>query len=142
MIGRLFKLLWTLVVLIVIGYLVFFVKLGDRTFFQHAVRIMQTDEAKELRQEVGQATKRASTTIKTQVSKATGDKSADALIAEVRERLTNEVDKVPADAGVDDLGATIAKRLANGQLLPKDAEELRALLEVAKERRAATSKQP
>jgi hypothetical protein len=58
MIGRAFKLLWTLAVIGFVVYLLFFVELGDRTLFQHFTRLFDTNEARELREEVGEASQR------------------------------------------------------------------------------------
>ncbi len=69
--GRLLKLLWSLAVLGFVVYLLFFVDLGDRTAFQHFMRIFDTDEARELRQEVGEASLRVRDKITGQVKSVT-----------------------------------------------------------------------
>jgi hypothetical protein len=48
LIGALFRSVWTLIVLCVVGWFVFFVPLGERTLFQHLRRIAGTEEAQEL----------------------------------------------------------------------------------------------
>ena len=56
--GRLLKLLWSIAVIGFVVYLLFFVELGERTAFQHFARIFDTNEAQELREEVGEASRR------------------------------------------------------------------------------------
>lgn len=71
MMGRLFKLIWSLAVLGFVVYLLFFVNLGDRSAFQHAKRIFDTNEARELREEVGDASQRVRDKITKQVKGVT-----------------------------------------------------------------------
>ena len=58
MIRRALRLVWSGAVLAFVAYVLFFVKLGDRTAFQHLMRVAGTDEAQELGREVGAATER------------------------------------------------------------------------------------
>jgi hypothetical protein len=48
----------------VLGYLFFFVPLGERTTFDHVRRIAATDEAQELGDEVGDATEQAESALR------------------------------------------------------------------------------
>lgn len=70
MIRAFFKLLWAGIVVGIIVYLAFFVKLGEKTAFEHAARIWKTDEAKELREEVGEASRRLGEEIQDQIKSA------------------------------------------------------------------------
>lgn len=58
MIRRLFRFVWSIVVLSAVVWFVFFVELGERTLFQHLARIAQTEEAQDLGREVRQAGER------------------------------------------------------------------------------------
>ena len=69
--------LLSLVGLAVVGYVFFFVPLGERTLFQHARRIAGTEEAKELGREAAGA--------------------AD----ELREHLEEQIERHLVDAGAD-----------------------------------------
>lgn len=69
--GRLLKLIWSIAVLGFVVYLLFFVELGDRTAFQHFMRIFETNEARELREEVGEASLRVRDKISGQVKSIT-----------------------------------------------------------------------
>ena len=137
MIRRLMKLIWSVVVLAFVGYLVFFVELGDKTFFQHALRIMQTDEAKELRQEVGDASKRATKKIREQVTEGRAKDRMDAggvspveILDGVRQRL-REVggQEIKSDGGIPKIRAAIESNLKSGHLLLEEANKLKEKLD-------------
>jgi hypothetical protein len=49
---------WGVFVFLCVAYVVMFVKLGERTLFEHAVRIARTDEAKDLGREATEASQR------------------------------------------------------------------------------------
>lgn len=66
-----FRLLRSLLVVGVVGYLLFFVQLGNRTPFQHLMRITKTEEARELSREVRKSTKRIRREIGHQIRTAT-----------------------------------------------------------------------
>ena len=60
MIVRSVKLFWSLLVFASVLWFALFVELGERTLFQHVMRIAQTDEAQDLGREVSEASRRAS----------------------------------------------------------------------------------
>ncbi len=64
--------IWSLIVLCVVGYFVFFVPLGERTLFGHVRRIVATDEAQELGREVGEAGRRLGDELRAQLRGADG----------------------------------------------------------------------
>ena len=66
-----FRLLRSFLLLGLIGYLLFFVQLGNRTPFQHLMRITKTDEARELTREVRKTTRRIRSEIGHQIRTAT-----------------------------------------------------------------------
>jgi hypothetical protein len=72
MIGSIFRSAWSLLVLGVVGYFVFFVPLGERTLFQHMRRIAATDEAGELREEVGVAGQRLADDLRRELEQDAG----------------------------------------------------------------------
>lgn len=71
MIRRTIRLLWRGAVIGFLAYAFFFARLGERTPFQHVMRIAATSEAQELGHEVGVATQRISKRIGDQVFEAT-----------------------------------------------------------------------
>ncbi|MGB5811466.1 MAG: hypothetical protein WBG86_13090 [Polyangiales bacterium] len=73
MIRRTIRLLWRGAVIGFVAYAFFFARLGDRTPFQHVMRIASTEEAQELGHEVGVATERITKQIGNQVYEATAD---------------------------------------------------------------------
>ena len=91
MIRRMLKLIWTGAVLAFLAYVQFFTRLGDRTPFQHLIRVAGTDEAKELGREVGAATERISKKIGDQVHEATKPPEADAGVSKIPAKVTDEV---------------------------------------------------
>ena len=58
MIVKSVKLMWSGIVTLAVLWFVFFVELGERTLFQHVLRIAQTEEAQDLGREVGEASRR------------------------------------------------------------------------------------
>ena len=78
MIRRAIQFLWSCAVLAFLAYLLFFVQLGERTAFGHLMRVMKTEEARELGREVGKATGRLADEIGNQVQEATRKDPANA----------------------------------------------------------------
>lgn len=66
-----FRLLRSFLLVGLVGYLLFFVQLGNRTPFQHLMRITKTEEARELSREVRKTTKRIRNEIGHQIRTAT-----------------------------------------------------------------------
>ena len=91
MIRRMLKLVWTGAVLAFLAYVLFFTRLGNRTPFQHLMRVAGTDEAKELGREVSAATERISKKIGDQVHEATKPPEADAGASQVPAKVTEKV---------------------------------------------------
>ena len=77
MIRRVIHMLWSGAILAFLAYLLFFVQLGERTAFGHLMRVMKTDEARELGREVGKATGRLADEIGSQVQEATRETVVD-----------------------------------------------------------------
>jgi hypothetical protein len=92
------KLVWTGVVLAFVAYVLFFTRLGDRTPFQHLMRVAGTDEAKELGREVTEATGRITKKIGDQVHEATKPPEADAGASEVPATVTDKIKDLVGDA--------------------------------------------
>ena len=76
------RLLWRGAVIGFLAYAIFFARLGDRTPFQHVMRIAGTQEAQELGHEMGVATKRITKHIGDQVHDATQPPTVEAQVAE------------------------------------------------------------
>ena len=91
MIRRMLKLMWTGAVLAFVAYVLFFTKLGNRTPFQHLMRVAGTDEAQELGREVSAATERISKKIGDQVHEATKPPEADAGVSKVPAKVTDKL---------------------------------------------------
>ncbi|MFZ1864602.1 MAG: hypothetical protein WAU39_10300 [Polyangiales bacterium] len=89
MIRRSIRLVWTGAVLAFLAYVLFFVRLGERSAFQHLMRVIHTDEAQELGREVGAATERIAKQIGTQVHDATKPPAQDAGASEVPEAVSS-----------------------------------------------------
>jgi hypothetical protein len=68
-----FRTAWSLAVTAIVLYFFFMVPLGERTLFQHVMRIVRTEEAQDLGREVGQAGERLETTITNEVEKTAID---------------------------------------------------------------------
>ncbi|MGB5697190.1 MAG: hypothetical protein WBM46_16150 [Polyangiales bacterium] len=91
MIRRSIRLVWTGAVLAFLAYVLFFVQLGDRSAFQHLMRVIHTEEAQELGREVGAATERITKRIGTQVHEVTKPPAEDAGASEVPEAVSNRL---------------------------------------------------
>ena len=72
-------------------YALFFVRLGDRTPFQHLMRVVNTDEAQELGHEVGIATKKLTKHIGEQVYDVTQPPEIDAGASQVPEKVADQL---------------------------------------------------
>ena len=94
MIRQLAGLVRNVVILGVIVYLLFFVKLGEYTAFQHLMRISRTEEAQELKREAAEASKRVGGKIKKQIEQ------------ELPERLPVRRERVAPQSGDDETTAT------------------------------------
>jgi hypothetical protein len=91
MIRRSIRLVWTGAVLAFLTYVLFFIQLGERSAFQHLMRVINTDEAQELGREVGAATERITKEIGGQVHQATQPPAQDAGPSEVPEAVSNQL---------------------------------------------------
>lgn len=98
MIRRALRLVWSGAVLAFVAYVLFFVKLGDRTAFQHLMRVAGTDEAQELGREVGAATERITKKIGDQVHEATKPPEQDAGASEVPATVTEKFKEIVGGA--------------------------------------------
>ena len=85
MIVKSVKFFWSLLVFAAVTWFVFFVPLGERTLFQHFLRIAQTDEAQDLGREVEEAGRRV------------GDEVQRSVEESARERLERELLEREAD---------------------------------------------
>ncbi len=91
MIRRTIRLVWTGAVLAFLAYVLFFVQLGERSAFEHLMRVINTDEARELGREVGVATERLTKEIGEQVHEATKPPAVDAGASQVPEAVTEQL---------------------------------------------------
>ncbi len=91
MIRRTIRLLWRGAVIGFLTYALFFARLGDRTPFQHLMRVISTDEAQELGQEVGIATKKLTKHIGKQVYDVTQPPEVDAGASQVPEKVADQL---------------------------------------------------
>ena len=91
MIRRSIRLVWTGAVLAFLAYVLFFVRLGERTAFEHLMRVINTDEARELGREVGVATEKLTKQISDQVHEATKPPAVDAGASQVPETVTKKL---------------------------------------------------
>ena len=98
MIRRAIRLVWTGVVLAFVAYILFFTKLGDRTPFQHLMRVAGTDEAQELGREVSAATERITKKIGDQVHEATKPSEEDPETSEVPGQVTEKLKEFIGEA--------------------------------------------
>jgi hypothetical protein len=90
MIRRSLRLMWTGAVLAFVAYILFFVHLGERTTFEHLMRVINTEEAKELGRDLSAATARLSKQIGDQVHDATKPPSQDAGTSQVPEVVSDK----------------------------------------------------
>jgi len=98
MIRRTIRLVWTGAVLAFLAYVLFFVRLGERTPFQHLMRVAGTEEAQELGREVGEATERISKKIGEQVNEATKPPEQDAGTSQVPKLVSDNLGGLAGDA--------------------------------------------
>lgn len=94
MIRQSIRLLWTGAVLAFLAYVFFFVRLGERSPFQHLVRVINTPEAQELGREVSAATQRVTKKIGTQVHEVTKPPAQDAGASQVPETVSSKLEGV------------------------------------------------
>jgi hypothetical protein len=94
MIRRSIRLVWMGAVLAFLAYLLFFVQLGERSAFQHLMRLIKTEEAQELGREVGAATERLTERIGNQVHEATKPPAEDAGTSKVPESVSDPFGKI------------------------------------------------
>lgn len=94
MIRRSIRLVWTGAVLAFLAYVLFFVRLGERSTFEHLMRVINTEEAQELGREVGAATERIAKKIGDQVHDATKPPAHDAGASEVPETVSDRMQGV------------------------------------------------
>jgi len=90
MIRRSLRLVWTGAVLAFLMYMLFFVQLGERSAFQHLMRVIHTDEAQELGREVEAVTERITKKIGGQVHQATELPAQDAGASQVPEAVSKQ----------------------------------------------------
>ncbi len=98
MIRRTIRLVWTGAVLAFLAYVLFFVRLGERTPFQHLMRVAGTEEAQELGREVGAATERISKKIGDQVHEATQPPEHDAGTSQVPKSVSDKLGGIAGGA--------------------------------------------
>jgi hypothetical protein len=89
MIKRSMRLMWRGAVLAFLVYVLFFVQLGERSAFQHLMRVADTEEAQELGREVSAATERITQEISGQVHDVTQPPAQDAGASQIPEAVSN-----------------------------------------------------
>ena len=98
MIHRSIRLMWRGAVLAFLVYVLFFVQLGERSAFGHLMRVIKTDEARELGHEVSVATQRIAQQIGDQVKDANRPPTVDAGASEVPELVQDQLEDVVGHA--------------------------------------------
>jgi hypothetical protein len=98
MIKRSMRLMWRGAVLAFLIYVLFFVQLGERSAFQHLMRVADTDEAQELGREVSAATERISKEIGGQVHEVTQPPEHDAGGSQVPETVSDQLQGIVGHA--------------------------------------------
>jgi len=98
MIKRSLRLMWRGAILAFLVYVLFFVQLGERSAFQHLMRVADTEEAQELGHEVGAATERITKEIGEQVHDVTQPPAQDAGASKVPEAVSNQLQGVVGHA--------------------------------------------
>jgi hypothetical protein len=83
--------MWRGAILAFLVYLLFFVQLGDRSAFQHLMRVADTEEAQELGREVSAATERITKEIGEQVHDVTQPPDQDAGASQVPEVVSDQL---------------------------------------------------
>lgn len=94
MIRRSLRLVWTGAVLAFVAYVLFFVHLGERTTFEHLMRVINTDEAQELGRDLSAATERLTKRIGDQVHDATKPPAQDGGASQVPEAVSDQLQGV------------------------------------------------
>ncbi len=94
MIRRSIRLMWRGAILAFLVYVLFFVQLGERSAFQHVMRVVDTEEAQELGREVSAATERITKEIGGQVHDVTQPPAQDAGASQVPEAVSNQLQGV------------------------------------------------
>jgi hypothetical protein len=92
------RLIWRGAVLAFLVYVLFFVQLGERSAFQHLMRVMDTEEARELGREVSAATERITKEIGDQVHEVTQPPAQDAGASQVPEAVSNQLQGIVGNA--------------------------------------------
>lgn len=98
MIKRSMRLMWRGAILGFLIYVLFFVQLGERSAFQHLMRVADTDEAQELGREVSSATERITKEIGGQVHDVTQPPAHDAGASQVPETVSNQLQGIVGHA--------------------------------------------
>jgi hypothetical protein len=98
MIQRSIRLMWRGAILAFLVYVLFFVQLGEHTPFGHLMRVVKTDEARELGREVTEATRRIADEIGGQVHEATKPPAVDAGASQVPESVSDQLQGVVGHA--------------------------------------------
>ena len=94
MIQRSIRLMWRGAILAFLIYVMFFVQLGSHSPFGHLMRVIKTDEARELGREVSAATQRIADQIGDQVHEATQPPAVDAGASEVPEAVSDRLQDI------------------------------------------------
>lgn len=137
MISWAFRLFWAAAVLGFVVYLLFFVTLGESTAYQHFARIWQTDEAQDLRAELGDASRRLGTEIKEQIKSARADddeaddkdyqsesdKDAKVLVKQLQKY--GLADKLPTAKQLDAFFKAVDKKVEEGVLTKAQARRFK-----------------
>ena len=98
MIRRSLRLMWRGAILAFLVYVLFFVQLGDRSAFQHLMRVADTEEAQELGREVSAATQRITNEIGGQVHDVTQPPAQDAGASQVPELVSDQLQGIVGNA--------------------------------------------
>lgn len=98
MIKRSMRLMWRGAVLAFLVFLLFFVQLGERSAFQHLMRVADTEEAQELGREVSAATERITKEISGQVHDVTQPPTRDAGASQIPEAISKHFQGVVGHA--------------------------------------------
>ncbi len=135
MITWVFRLFWAAAVIGFIVYLGFFVKLGESTAYQHLARIWQTEEAQDLREEIGEAGRRVGAEIKEQIQSARADEDEaddyasasddDAKFLVRKLEKYGLADELPDRDEVDDLFKKIDQQVEDGVLTKTQARRFK-----------------
>jgi hypothetical protein len=91
MIRRSIRLVWRGAILAFLVYVLFFVQLGERSAFEHLMRVINTEEAQELGRDLSAATDRITKQIGDQVHDATQPPEQDAGASQVPETVSDRL---------------------------------------------------